>query len=274
MLLTWVIGEITVVMISLQLWQKAVIIAMDAISVGIILLLLIIFTVTFCYGVSGKEFSLTAFTVSSVRYVSGQAAQYVLPQEVVDFCSSVSGTKTGDFGGGATDGNAAPSGPIVASGCSTKESGGCTRNTISACPQMAAQMENSLRACNQESEGGQVAIASGTDKCQLPSGEYISFSIGLWQINMLDSTQPEFPECKDALILTGKDPNRCVTRIKSGKCIVTYRSCKFGSNGQAGYNACKTALSDPVRNTKQACTLFNKRQWGPWPHTKKVCALP
>jgi hypothetical protein len=113
--LPWVIGAITGVKISLQLWQKAVIIAMDAIIVGIILLVLIIFTVTFCYGVSGKEFSLSAFSVNPAGYVAGQAAQYVLPQELVDFCSSVSGTKTGDFGGGgATDnyGNTPPGGPI------------------------------------------------------------------------------------------------------------------------------------------------------------------
>jgi hypothetical protein len=164
-------------------------------------------------------------------------------------------------------------GPI-ARGCSVQESGGCTRATISACPGMAAQMDNALRACNQESAGGQVAIASGTDKCELPNGTYISFSIGLWQINMLDSTQPEFPECKDALILTGRDPSRCVTRNSQGECVVTYRSCRFGPRGQAGYDACRQALSNPVRNTRQACVLFNQRGWQPWPYTRRVCRLP
>ncbi len=159
--------------------------------------------------------------------------------------------------------------PGGASGCANRESGSCTKQVISACPGMAANMENALRACNQESMGGKAGIASTVDRCDSPSG-VVAFSWGLWQINVAaGSYGDEFPECKGVLREAGGPwKTLCIT---GGTCG---RKCEFGSGGKAAFDKCTAALADPVRNTKQACKLFNDRGWKPWPHTRKVCKLP
>lgn len=163
--------------------------------------------------------------------------------------------------------NPAPGG---ASGCANRESGSCTKQVISACPAFASQMENSLRACNQESMGGRADIASTVDRCdETTTGKVVAFSWGLWQLNVAaGSYGAEFPECKGVLSQAGGPwSTLCIT---GGTCG---RKCTFGKGADAFY-ACTKALADPVRNTKQACNLYAKSGWGPWPYTKKVCNLP
>jgi hypothetical protein len=164
----------------------------------------------------------------------------------------------GDTGGGVA-------------GCVTTEQGGCTKAVISACPAMAAQMDNALRACNQESMGGKVAIGSTTDRCdETTTGQKVIFSWGLWQLNLAaGSADQEFPECRGVLKQgTGPWTSLCIDGSTCG------RKCSFGSGGKAAFDACVSAVSNPSRNTKQACNLFNTRGWKPWPYTRKVCKLP
>lgn len=274
--LPWVINFFTGIKVTLKGWQKAVIIAMDLAILTLISLGIIIFVSAFCYGLSSGTLSqkLGIALVNPGAALAGAAAKYVLPAEVSNFCSKLSGSG-GDFGGGGATDNFG-GGPIVASGCSTTESGGCTKAVISACPGMAAQMDNALKACNFESQGGTVGIESTTDYCtEQTTGQKVHFSIGLWQINVFDSSQPEFPECKGVFKETSTPTGPCIkVDNKTGKCIIRDRKCSFGSGGRAAYDSCKTALSNPTRNTRQACTLFNQRGWQPWPNTRSRCNLP
>jgi hypothetical protein len=192
----------------------------------------------------------------------------------------------GDGNGGSTavQNSGGAIAPVSGGGCSTKDSGGCTRQTIqSGCPKMAERMDDALKVCNHESGGGQVAIASSTDLCLDDGGQKVSFSHGLWQINITDSSQPTFPEC-DNVLRRGASLPGCAfpfSQTSSGNCVVPLKRCVF-PKGRAAYEACRRALSDPVRNTKQACILFNRAAhsssrgaWQPWPYTEKtVCKIP
>jgi hypothetical protein len=167
-----------------------------------------------------------------------------------------SGLFTGGGGGGS-------------SACVAREQGACTATTISACPKMAQNMEVALRACNQESHGN-AAISSGVDKCkETTTGKTVSFSWGIWQINITNSYGAEFPECAGVLTAGSGPWNKLC--IDGTSCD---RMCTFGPKGEAGFNACTQAVSNGVRNTRQACNLFNQRGWSPWPHTRNVCGLP
>lgn len=174
--------------------------------------------------------------------------------------------------------------PVTAQGCSNKESGGCTKANIMAnCPKMAERMDDALRVCNHESGGGQVAIPSSTDLCLDDANRKVSFSHGLWQINITDSTGSTFPECENVL-KRGEDLDGCAYPFRiggSGECTVRLTRCIF-PRGRDAYEKCRKALSDPVRNTRRACELFEKAgreaargAWQPWPYTeKKVCKIP
>jgi|GEM_PF-6708640 len=189
--------------------------------------------------------------------------------------------KTGDYGCQILY----PTGPVIglqggpgsggtggASACVNQEHGSCTKAVISACPAMAANMDNALKACNQESAGGIPLIPSGVDKCtETTTGQVVSFSWGLWQLNVAaGSTQPEFSECAGVLTQAGGPWKQlCVDGSTCG------RTCTFGSGGLVAFQGCVKALGSPERNTKQACTLYqNSGGWGPWPYTRKVCGLP
>lgn len=150
-----------------------------------------------------------------------------------------------------------PPGNVGAAGCFNKEQGGCTKNSISACPGMAANMPLALRICNKESGGGNYAALSGSDKCtEQTTGDKLSFSGGLWQINILTSAG-DFPECAGVLrhVSPGRDC-RVYPPYNASQC-----TCKYGPKGKSGYDACIAALKDPYKNTQAACKLFNTRPW-------------
>lgn len=169
--------------------------------------------------------------------------------------------------------------PVGSGGCKNLEQGGCTKSTLNACPGMNKDVALGLRICNQESAGGQVAIKSSTDRCQIQgTNEVVSFSIGLWQINLLSSVDTSiFPECAGVLkhVSPGSD---CHVRAPWNDidCV-----CRYGSGGKQAYDRCVAALADPVRNTKNACNLFNTRSssgtypgirgWQPWSYSYNKC---
>lgn len=169
--------------------------------------------------------------------------------------------------------------PTGQGGCVNAEQGGCNRNSINACPGMAKDMPLALKICNQESAGGNVAIMSSTDRCREQStGQVVSFSGGLWQINMQNSADAGlFPECVG--VLQHVSPGS-FCRISPPYNDVDC-TCRFGSGGRAAYDRCVRALADPVRNTKNACILFNQRSssgtesgirgWQPWLTSYNKC---
>jgi len=164
-----------------------------------------------------------------------------------------------------------PGGGAGASACVVTQQGGCTAANISQCPAMAQNMNAALMACNLESAGGQVAIASTVDKCtETTTNQVVSFTWGLWQLNIeAGSTGAEFPECSGVLKRAGGPwGTLCINGSTCG------RMCTFGPGGAAAFNTCTRALADPAKNTKQACVLYQQRGWAPWPHTRKVCSLP
>lgn len=190
-------------------------------------------------------------------------------------------TAGGSGNGGAGQVYNPPPGSTGKAGCYNKEQGGCTSNAISACPGMAKNMPLALRICNKESAGGNYAVMSSSDKCkEQTTGDELSFSGGLWQINMLASAG-DFPECAGALkhVSPGRE---CITKkpYNASQC-----TCKYGPKGRAGYQACAAALKDPYKNTKAACGLFNKkpwpqntpgaadgiRSWNPWSKSYGLC---
>ena len=164
----------------------------------------------------------------------------------------------------------APTGKSGKAGCYNIEQGGCTKKTINACPEMAAQMDLALKVCNKESAGGNYSIKSSSDNCrEQTTKDALSFSIGLWQINMLNSAG-DFPECKDALkhVSPGKEC-KVYSPYSPDQC-----TCKYGPKGRAGYDACVAALQNPETNTKAACKLFNSprpNNWGRWGTSYNKC---
>lgn len=179
--------------------------------------------------------------------------------------------------GGSSGQVYSPPGATGKGGCFNKEQGACNKQTLAACPGMAKNVELGLRICNQESGGGQYGIMSGTDRCkEETTGQVVSFSGGLWQIN-IENSASDFPEC--AGVLKHVSPgDHCSVHppYKTIEC-----TCRFGSGGRSAYDKCVAALKDPVKNTQQACHLFNTkskggtepgiRGWQPWVTSYNKC---
>ncbi len=186
-------------------------------------------------------------------------------------CIITSGPNTGQvYQGGGTPGQG---------GCVNKEQGGCTAKTLAACPGMAKNQALGLRICNQESAGGQYAIMSGTDTCtEVTTNSVVSFSGGLWQINIENSAQ-DFPEC--AGVLKHVSPGDHCSVYPPYKPPGSQCKCRFGSGGRSAYDKCVEALKNPEKNTQNACRLFNTksnagtepgiRGWQPWITSYNKC---
>ncbi len=156
-------------------------------------------------------------------------------------------------------------------GCKNIEQGSCNKTILSACPGMMANPELALRICNQESAGGNARILSTTDRCQIQgTNEVVSFSIGLWQLNMQNSVDLNlFPQCRG--VLEHVSPGtRCQIREPYNDIDCT---CKYGSGGKAAYNTCVNAIiNDPRKQVENACKLFNNaRGWSPWKTSYNKC---
>ncbi len=191
---------------------------------------------------------------------------------------------------GQGGGTPVPGGKPVHAGCYPGEQGICTKAFIERnCPEMITYkntgLEGALRACNQESAGVRLdkqgkPIGSKSDMCRLPDGKAISFSYGMWQINLPEGSGNSVKECRNVLIKVGgiwpRDKN-CGPNDPDQTCG---RTCKFGTGGEGAFNQCLQILADPASNTRVACYLFKERiqqgrgAWGPWPWTKDRCNLP
>lgn len=98
--------------------------------------------------------------------------------------------------------------------------------------------QNMTCICVHESAGGDTTIPSGTDKCK----DGYSFSWGLWQINLTTANfSVNGRSCQDAF---------------SGKNF----DCTVKDMGL--YNACVTAVKDPMTNSRLASEKYHSRKPG------------
>ncbi len=241
----------------------------------------------------GKSIFLSALTGMIVILSSFVLLRFINP-ELVKFkviqppiflasglpkCEDIGFSQNCVIGSGANTGQVFVGGSSGQGGCINKEQGGCTSQTLNACPGMAKNVPLGLRICNQESSGGNYGIMSGTDTCtETSTGAVISFSGGLWQLNIENSAQ-DFPEC--AGVLKHVSPGNHCSVYPPYKPAGSQCRCQFGSGGRSAYDRCVAALKDPVKNTQNACRLFNTRStagtesrirgWQPWITSYNKC---
>ena len=157
--------------------------------------------------------------------------------------------------------------------CTTSGSGGSCEmptDTSNAChpdnltcfgdPSGASQV------CSLESAGGDTQAESGSDLCQDGS----SFSIGLWQINLLVNSQL-IPGCSGAF--NSNSQGSCLpgyTRQNSaGEPYCARWDCRVVD--QTAYNACVAAAKNPETNTAAACSLYSTQGRNAWRTSANTC---
>jgi len=148
-------------------------------------------------------------------------------------------------GGGSGSGGGGSCTPVT-------KPGPCTVENLSGSFGSNASKASSI--CNGES-GGNASLTSSCDKCQDGNG----FSIGLFQINMIDSATSVGCNTNGEIFTTGTSKGSKVSC--SGACCVW--SCKV--KDMAGYVNCKTKLQDAKTNTNVAYKLSNGgSNWSRW----------
>ncbi len=149
------------------------------------------------------------------------------------------------------------------------------------------------RICSHESNG--VPKMSGTDRCdqQISDPEirkymregYLSWSGGLWQIDIFTATKNRFSAC--AGLVEPKDTSYDGTPsglIKShGSCVPGHwkgnycdlRKCGLKAGvTEAQYGACVRALFENIdEQYKLACEKFKDRGYATWPDSAKKCGV-
>ncbi|MGC9598850.1 MAG: sensory rhodopsin II transducer [Minisyncoccia bacterium] len=144
-------------------------------------------------------------------------------------------------------------------------------------PNLASQV------CNKESGGGtNPGVQSGTDKCS----DGTSFSIGLWQINVISTpgvpsacsfTEDTSPSTKGAGCngsYSSKQAQGYCLECKTGGggLYCSKWSCSFNSSGN--YNDCVSGVAS--MNNQLACTLYRGSKGGsfcPWKYTANLCSI-
>jgi hypothetical protein len=179
--------------------------------------------------------------------------------------SGTTGTGTGTggaSGGGTSGGTGSGSGNGT---CQEVPSGPCSvSNLKSTCLSGNASVFSSI--CNIESRGN-TSIASGTDKCK----DGYSFSIGLFQINMITSAG-SISGCNGKSIFKtyGSGPQGTCLDRKGSLCYKW--DCEVID--KSAYDSCRSKLTNPDTNISIACNLSNNgNKLGPWAFTKNKCGF-
>lgn len=163
------------------------------------------------------------------------------------------------------------------SGGDTGSGGSCTIPTNQGNPCSVTRLQQTCfssrandasRLCMLESNGGQAAVKSGSDKLNGGSGP--SYSVGLWQIN-LTLHKVGGLNCPDAF--TKKCAVGEGTLVGSSKPGACNSSVKPGMEGL--YQRCVIAAQDPSKNTNVACTLYGASGanggFQPWSYSANKC---
>jgi hypothetical protein len=125
------------------------------------------------------------------------------------------------------------------------------------------------KICNVESRGGNTGIMSGTDLCQ--DGK--SFSVGLWQINIL-ANKHLIPGCNSNFFTSsngGRSEGSCVKHVTNSKGVkyCQFRSCRI--TNVSVYNQCVYQAKQPANNTRAACSLMSSQGWSAWATSYNLC---
>jgi hypothetical protein len=227
------------------------------------LLLLVIVTQIVIWG--SLLIFLIVILLSLCKFINQIPFNSVLFPVISPICNQLNqavGTLTGSFGGDAP--SYVPT-PVAGRRCAsvTDPASYCNQDRLAAACSWDPVVAS--RICSAESGGGyNPAVGGQADKCNV-GGQSLPMSIGIFQINIFNSYSPEFPECRNVLRQTGCESYE---RTSGGVRYCAKRLCEFGPSGRAGYDRCVAALSDPVRNTRQACNLYRERGWQPWTAAK------
>jgi len=153
--------------------------------------------------------------------------------------------------------------------CTALTSGPCSvENLKSTC--LASKADGMAQICAQES-GGSTSLESGTDLCM----DNNSFSIGLFQINMINSASSA--GCNGSAIFSGIGSSSssydCYDHKTNSKGVsyCAHRNCKVID--MAKYNECKSKLMNGSANIASACSLSSSRGYGPWSTSAKICGV-
>jgi hypothetical protein len=146
--------------------------------------------------------------------------------------------------------------------------GNCTPVTKAGSPCRVDQLnifgENATKAssiCKIES-GGDQGLSSAVDICS----DNKPFSIGLFQINMIDSA-PSICNANGDVFTTGTSKGSCLERNANNDC----KKWSCAVKDQAKYDACVTKLKDPTININIAKQISNTgTSWGRW-GANKTC---
>lgn len=273
--------------------EKFIIAFVDGILLFIATVALVLLVMAFCYT---QSYALNFLATTGIL-----PKELAFCQVVYDSIGADSGAITPKLGGGTGFGGDDPG---KGGSCQINQ-GSCqvarfeAENAKSGCGWNAEFMS---RVCALESAGGNPKIASGTDKCNVKvtnpdvpgaKPENLSYSIGLFQINMISSADKNlFPECQGVVVPLDKTPGYPGDRLASelGGCAVgpaqtsggnTYcplRKCGFPKGkdpvkAEADYWACYKALGDPDRNIANACRLYKDRKNScAWAASSNTCA--
>lgn len=253
---------------------------------GVIIFLIIVF-VALCQLIAKAPGGEYAVSISAaLGELSGR-------QELT-FCKSINNayTNVASFGGGGggTGGGGPPVGTIPGNGaCKIITTGPCSESYLYAfgqehgCNWDARAMS---QICFRESGGK--SQDSQTDRCannknpDPSNNKNITFSTGLYQINLFDSTIG-FPECsKNGKPLLksydGTSLGNClVDRVKVPGTDITYcplRNCGLAPGVTlSDYEVCRSAVQDANRNLLNACGLHKSRGVCPWVASATACGV-
>lgn len=153
--------------------------------------------------------------------------------------------------------------------CAAPTSGPCSvENLKSTC--LASKADGMAQICAQES-GGNTSLESGTDLCM----DNNSFSIGLFQVNMINSASSA--GCNGSAIFSGVGSSSssydCFDHKTNSKGVsyCAHRNCKVIDT--AKYNECKSKLMNGSANITAACSLSSSGGYGPWSTSAKICGV-
>ena len=152
--------------------------------------------------------------------------------------------------------------------CEVMTSGPCAVANLTST--FSTDAEKMSKICNLES-GGNVLRESGTDLC----ADGKSFSIGLYQVNMMTSAGSI--GCDGSQIFTGIGSRTssydCLDHKtnSNGVSYCAHRNCRVVD--VAKYNECKAKLENGTTNIQVAGSLYQARRFNPWSKSAGICGV-
>ncbi len=257
--------------ISMPFYQKAVILLLDALWALILFLILIVSVASFCYALTSPSYAarLGALIVSPGTAIPGEVGRYILPTEVSNFCSSITGNA-------ASSGQGTASGTIRGPGGSGSGGGRCqpatspspatVENLASSCfGQYGPDVVRQASIVAQAESNGDPSLPVGARSCGKgkPLARCVGGEIpvwGLYQINLIVH-KVDGLDCPSAFRTTSGGRHNGRFCNAGNQCVVV---------DPVLYDKCAKAAVNVEKNTKVACELYrisiaaNRPGWWDW----------